>query len=63
MSLETKQPNVSAVELDALHFGIDISLVDYNLRLSHQERIQQHEGALALVQELVAAREALHPEP
>jgi hypothetical protein len=32
--------------------GFDLSLVDCSLRLSHEERARQHDGALALVLEL-----------
>ncbi len=53
----------SPAELDALQYGIDLSLIDHNLALSYDERVQQHESALALVRELVAAREASHSKP
>lgn len=38
----------------AAAFGIDLSLLDENLRLSPAERLRQNDEALALVEELQA---------
>jgi hypothetical protein len=41
----------SAIQV-AEEAGFDLSLLDCSLRLSHEERARQHDGALALVLEL-----------
>lgn len=56
---ETASPSA----LDAQLYGIDVSLLVYNLSLTYDARIEQHDAALELVRELAAAREALRAEP
>lgn len=63
MATDSLQFAPSSAEIEALQYGIDISLIDHNLTLSYDERVQQHESALALVRELGSAREALHSKP
>lgn len=41
---------------EAIDAGFDIALLELNLSLSPQERADAHEGALALVWELEAAK-------
>ena len=55
--------HTSAAKIEAREYGIDLSLLDYNLTLTHDQRIEQHEAALELVRELVIAREALRAKP
>lgn len=63
MDSKRQQSTPSQTELDALQYGIDVSLIDYNLTLSYDERVRQHESARALVLELISAREALNSKP
>jgi hypothetical protein len=42
----------------ACEYGFDMSLVEDALRMSPEERIQEHQRALDLVLELEAARDA-----
>jgi len=39
----------------AVEFGFDMSLVEESLRLTTEERIEQHQGALDLALQLMAA--------
>ena len=55
-------PPVGAIE-DALRAGIDIGLLEDNLRLSHERRALQHQDALDLVLALERAGHALHERP
>lgn len=48
---------------DARHYGIDVDLIESNLELSYEARIERHQAALELVQELLVAREALYSRP
>jgi hypothetical protein len=45
----------------AAAYGIDLSLIEENLRLTPEQRIDQHEAALGLVNELQAARQPNGP--
>jgi hypothetical protein len=44
------QPKEEAIEA-AIRAGFDLSLMDANLALTHEERARQHDQALALVLE------------
>jgi uridine kinase len=44
---------------DAVNYGVDLSLIELNLKSSYQERLEHHESALALVSELKRAGERL----
>ena len=59
-------PADKAIE-EAHRAGFDVDLLDTNLALSPEERWQQHDAALELVQELAKARIArdakLQPAP
>ena len=61
MSRDPATP-VSAIE-DALRAGIDIGLLEDNLRLSHEQRALQHQDALDLALALVHAGHFLHERP
>ncbi len=41
---------------------IDLTIIEHNLSLSYEQRIEQHDGALQLFLDLVKAREVLYPE-
>jgi hypothetical protein len=43
--------------------GFDLSLVDSNLELSHEERVLQHAAALEFALELAAAGAAFYAQP
>jgi hypothetical protein len=43
---------------EAEHAGFDLSLIDYNLSLSYEARVLQHDSALELMLALRAAGEA-----
>lgn len=43
-------------EQDAKKYGIDMSLLETNLRLSPEERVERHQAAFELVKELEKAR-------
>jgi hypothetical protein len=49
----------SALRIEATHVAdesaIDVTLIDHNLRLSHEERIEAHESARQLVEDLQEA--------
>lgn len=47
------------LQTEAIDYGIDLNLLELNLELSPQQRIEQHESALALVQELRKAGDKL----
>ena len=47
---------------EAERAGIDLSLVDSNLRLSFEERLLRHDAALEFVLELRAAGAAMHAQ-
>lgn len=53
---------VDAIE-DALRAGIDIGLLEDNLRLNHEQRALQHQDALDLALALEHAGRALHERP
>ena len=55
-------PLVGAIE-DALRAGIDIGLLEDNMRLSHEQRALQHQDALDLALALLRAGRALHERP
>jgi hypothetical protein len=42
--------------------GFDLSLLESNLNLSHEERLLRHDGALELVQEMRAAGRVLYAQ-
>jgi hypothetical protein len=44
---------------EAVRAGIDLEMLDYNLSLSVEERVRQHDAALALVVEFKQAGEKL----
>jgi hypothetical protein len=48
---------------EAEQAGFDLNLIELNLNLSPAERIEKHEQALALVQELDRIRRARNAEP
>ena len=50
----------SAAEVLERETGIDTSLVDHFLRLSHEQRLESHESALQLVRELQEAGRKLY---
>ena len=61
MQSSEKKPESEARE-DAT--DVDISLIELNLRLSHEQRIQKHHNALQFVQELKMAGRVLgHAKP
>lgn len=39
---------------------IDCSLLEYNLTLTHEQRLENHQRAFELVQELIKARDLLN---
>lgn len=43
-------------EQDAKKYGIDMSLLETNLRLSPEERVERHQAAFELMKELEKAR-------
>ena len=45
----------------AAAYGIDLSLIEENLRLTPEERAKEHELALQEAEQLVAAYERTHP--
>ena len=47
---------------EAERVGLDLSLVDSNLRLSIDERLWRHDSALELVLEMRRAGKALHAQ-
>ena len=49
--------NATKAENEAIKFGVDIELIDYNLGLSFEDRLIQHQGALDLVFSLIEASE------
>lgn len=53
--------NSAVKELDGI--GFDVSLLDANLRLSHEERALRHQAALHLATTLAAAGEELRGRP
>ena len=55
-----KQVTQKTYDWLAVEAPIDISLTDYSLRLSHEERIENHESALNLVTDLQEAGKTLH---
>ncbi len=48
------------VEDEAKKYGIDLSLLETNLSLSFEERLERHQAALELVQEMEKARERVY---
>lgn len=55
---EKGEPATDAVS-NALSYGIDVSLLESNLELSPQARLERHESALELVFELRKAGKSL----
>jgi hypothetical protein len=58
------QPRVSGGTLsqavwDAVEYGIDLSLIDSNLKSTYQKRLENHESARSLASELRTAGEQL----
>ncbi|MEW6055084.1 MAG: hypothetical protein AB1540_00595 [Bdellovibrionota bacterium] len=49
-------------ELEAQLFGIDLSLIDHNLNLTIDKRLEQHQGALELVLDLQEAKKRFDKE-
>jgi hypothetical protein len=43
--------------------GFDLNLIDLNLKLTHAERIDRHEQALALVREFDRIRRGRNAQP
>jgi hypothetical protein len=56
-------PATSTAIEDALRAGIDIGLLEDNLRLNFEQRVLQHQDALRLALELERAGRALHERP
>lgn len=54
-------PPLSAIE-EAERAGFDLTLIDDSLRLSHEERLLQHERALQLVLAMERAGRGLRGE-
>lgn len=50
-----KEPNLDPIEQQALEFGVDIALIESNLHLTYEERMNQHQYALDLMLECEAA--------
>ena len=44
----------------AIAYGIDISLLEANLRLTPRQRMEQHDDAVRFVMELQAAKKHAH---
>lgn len=42
---------------EAEEAGFDMSLIELNLSLSHSERVEKHQAALSLVEEIEKAKE------
>ncbi len=42
--------------------GIDLTLLEYNLSLSYEERLANHQRAFEILQEILKARKALYGE-
>jgi hypothetical protein len=42
---------------------IDTSLLEFNLSLTHEERLENHQRALELLNEVLKARKELYGEP
>ena len=59
---EQKLHNPTPEELDAQNYGIDLSLIEHNLSLSIEKRLEQHQGALEVVLELQAAKKRFDQE-
>lgn len=49
-------------EQEAIQYGIDMNMLEYNLSLSYEKRISQHESALTLLLTLLEARKVNHPK-
>jgi len=60
---EKETNSLSDSTRDAQHYGIDVELIESNLKLSYEARIERHQAALELVQELLVAHEALYSRP
>jgi pheromone shutdown protein TraB len=54
MNIPTTATTLTAIEA-AEHAGIDLSLIDENLRLSYEQRALKHDSALQLVLQVEAA--------
>lgn len=57
--IDVVSPNHKAIE-EAERAGFDLSLVDYNLSLSYEERVLQHAAALKFALDLAAAGAAFY---
>ncbi len=42
-------PSLAKAYQEAIDYGIDVNLVDCNLELTFEKRLQEHQGALELV--------------
>jgi hypothetical protein len=56
----TDKPTTLSARTEALRAGIDLGLLEDNLRLSHQQRALQHQDALNLALALERAGRNLH---
>lgn len=63
MKKKQAQSAMDPIESDAIEGDVDISLITYNLGLSYEERILQHEAAFELVSHLIRAREGHGTKP
>lgn len=50
-------------DLIAEQTGIDLNLIEHNLNLSYEERLEEHQSALNLTEALQAAGEKLNEKP
>lgn len=50
-------PDAGPAWREACEYGFDMSLVEDSLRKTPEERLEEHQGALNLVLEIMAARE------
>lgn len=56
-----KSPLTQA-EKEAIEYGIDVNLIEYNLSLTYKERFKQHQQALNTVLALQAAGQKMRDE-
>ncbi len=57
------QPRLTRAEQEAVDYGIDLNLLLLNLELTVQQRIEQHQRALDMVNELKKNFDRLHGIP
>lgn len=60
LKLDGSQKAESQAILEAIEYGIDITLLESCLDCSYQERLERHESALMLATELKKAGEQLY---